>query len=73
MSPLDLPRRYEPDQLLIATDIARLLGVSRQRVGQLARHREFPTRVGQLGRSLVWRRRDIARWARDTCRRLDEA
>ena len=71
MSPLNIPRRSNgAEELLIATDIAELLGVSRQRMSQIIRQEGFPTPIGRLGRSVVWRRRDIDRWARDHDRDL---
>jgi predicted DNA-binding transcriptional regulator AlpA len=53
---------------VIAADIARRLGVSRQRVGILAQHDDFPRPIGVLGRSSVWRWASVERWARDTGR-----
>jgi hypothetical protein len=51
-------------------DIAKLLSVSCQRMSQITRQAGFPTPIGRLGRSVVWRRRDIGRWARDHDRDL---
>ena len=41
-------------------DIANLLGVSKQRAHQLARHETFPPPVRQQGRGARWRKADIA-------------
>jgi hypothetical protein len=55
-------------ELVIAVDIAKRLGVSPQRVNVLASGPGFPTPLGKLGRSSVWRWSSIERWARDTGR-----
>jgi predicted DNA-binding transcriptional regulator AlpA len=67
--------RYLPDvridartELLIATDIAKRLGLSPQRVYKLASAPGFPKPVGTLGRSTVWRWSSVERWARETGR-----
>ena len=63
MVPLNVPGGPREVELAIGSDIARLLGVSRQRVNQLAGRPGFPRPIGYLGRSAVWRRRDIEAWA----------
>ena len=55
-------------ELVIATDIAELLGISPQRVYVLASAPGFPKPLGMLGRSAVWRWSSIERWARETGR-----
>jgi predicted DNA-binding transcriptional regulator AlpA len=55
-------------ELVIATDIARRLGISPQRVYVLASGPGFPKPLGTLGRSAVWRWSSVERWARDTGR-----
>jgi predicted DNA-binding transcriptional regulator AlpA len=54
--------------LVIAVDIAKRLGISPQRVNVLATGPSFPTPLGKLGRSSVWRWSSVDRWARDTGR-----
>jgi predicted DNA-binding transcriptional regulator AlpA len=54
--------------LVIATDVAKRLGISPQRVNVLAAGPGFPKPLGKLGRSSVWRWSQIERWARDTGR-----
>jgi predicted DNA-binding transcriptional regulator AlpA len=54
--------------LVIAVDIARRLGISPQRVNVLAAAPGFPTPLGKLGRSSVWRWSSVERWARETGR-----
>lgn len=55
---------FEPPSLLGATDVARLLGVSRQRVYQLAERTDFPRPVAVLARGRMWERGQIEAWAR---------
>jgi predicted DNA-binding transcriptional regulator AlpA len=45
--------------LVGASDIARMLGISRQRVYQLVRQPPFPKPVAKLARGLMWDRRAI--------------
>jgi predicted DNA-binding transcriptional regulator AlpA len=47
-------------------DIAKLLGVSKQRAYQLSRVRGFPFPAGQYERGRLWRKSDIKTWARDS-------
>jgi predicted DNA-binding transcriptional regulator AlpA len=56
-------------QLMTKADIAELLGVSRERVSQLAARGDFPTSLGQVGKSLVWSRGAVERWAEQWVRR----
>jgi hypothetical protein len=55
-------------ELVIATDIAKRLGISPQRVNVLATAPGFPPALGKLGRSSVWRWSSIERWAGETGR-----
>jgi predicted DNA-binding transcriptional regulator AlpA len=57
------PDTYEPGTLLGATDIARLLGVSRQRFYQLMERPGFPAPATELARGALWRREDIEAFA----------
>lgn len=50
------------------TEIAELLGVSRQRAGQLAATFGFPAPLARLAVGPIWRREDIEQWARDAGR-----
>ncbi len=50
-------------QLLSGAEVARRIGVSRQRVSQLAATSHFPTPLSNVGGYLVWRWGDIADWA----------
>lgn len=56
-------------QLVTKADIARLLGVSRERVTQLAERSDFPKSMGRVGKSLVWSRSSIESWAKTWERR----
>ena len=58
-------------KLLGVADIARLLGITRQRVEQLAQRDDFPEPAGLVGgRRRVWHEADIRRWAKKTGRRV---
>jgi len=50
------------------TEIAQMLGVSRQRVGQLAKSDGFPTPAVTLAAGPVWDRSAIEKWARHVSR-----
>ena len=52
-----------------ATEIAALLGISRQRVDQIAKaDPTFPAPVAILSGIRVWETADVERWARETGR-----
>jgi predicted DNA-binding transcriptional regulator AlpA len=57
-----------PDELMGTTEIAQLLGVSRQRAGQLAATEGFPEPIARLAAGPIWRRADVERWAREAGR-----
>lgn len=50
------------DGLLTGGDVARLLSVSRQRLGQLREGEGFPPPVSKMGSTYVWRWADIQEW-----------
>jgi predicted DNA-binding transcriptional regulator AlpA len=50
------------------TEIAAMLGVSRQRIYQLAKTEDFPAPVVELSITRVWSRDDVEAWARATGR-----
>lgn len=54
----------ELDDLVSGAEIARRLGVSTQRVHQLRDDPDFPEPLGKVGRAIVWKWRDVERWAR---------
>ncbi|HET7234974.1 MAG TPA: hypothetical protein VFK59_00915 [Actinomycetota bacterium] len=64
----DLELAREPDRYLGVTEIAELLGVSRQRVMQLRQRADFPEPVAELAAGPVWRmfnlQRFIEEWPR---------
>jgi predicted DNA-binding transcriptional regulator AlpA len=45
-------------------EIAELLGVSRQRVNQLAEGKGFPKPLGRVAAGPVWKLSDIEAWAK---------
>lgn len=51
------------EDLVTGAEAARRLGVSRQRLQQLAARDDFPEPLGVLGRANVWRSSDVAAWA----------
>jgi predicted DNA-binding transcriptional regulator AlpA len=55
-------------ELVISADIAKRLGLTRQRIHVLANRSGFPPPLGKLGRSSVWHWASIERWARETDR-----
>ena len=53
-----------PDDLVSATEVAEILGVSRQRVHQLIRaYEDFPTPEAELAVGRIWRRDAVIEWA----------
>jgi predicted DNA-binding transcriptional regulator AlpA len=54
--------------LMGTTEIAQMLGVSRQRAGQLVRTEGFPLPVVRLAAGPVWESADVDQWARETGR-----
>lgn len=46
-----------------SAEIARMLGVSRQRVGQLVSSRDFPEPYATLDMGRVWKTSDVEQWA----------
>jgi len=53
-------------ELVALGEIAAMLGVSRQRVGQLAQRDDFPKPVAVLSVGRIWERAAVEQWARDT-------
>lgn len=47
-----------------------MLGVSRQRVTQLATHKDFPAPLADLAMGKVWDARDIEKWAKQRGRTI---
>ncbi|MFT4227066.1 helix-turn-helix transcriptional regulator [Micropruina sp.] len=58
------------EQLVGAAEIAKILGVSRQRVFQLTSRTTFPAPVATLAMGKVWRTADIIDWAKASDRRM---
>ncbi len=55
------------------TEIAEMLGVSPQRVDQLAATDAFPDPVAEIAAGRIWKRADIEKWARATGREIGES
>ena len=58
----DLELSREPERYLGVTEIAELLGVSRQRVAQLREREDFPAPVAELAAGPVWTRTSLDRF-----------
>lgn len=59
------------DELAAMPEVARLLGVSRQRVYQLIEAGGFPEPVAVLSVGRIWRRSDVVAWAASAGRLTD--
>ena len=57
-----------PEHLMGQTEIAALLGVSKQRVQQLYRDGTLPEPCDKLAMGPVWYRADVEKWAHKTGR-----
>jgi len=58
-----VPSRPEPPETVGAAEIARMLGVSRQRVSQLTGQAGFPEPWLRLRMGKVWLAQDVCDWA----------
>jgi predicted DNA-binding transcriptional regulator AlpA len=58
------------DHLVGLTEIAAMLGVSRQRVHQLAATEAFPTPEAEVSAGRLWKREAIEKWAKETGRTI---
>jgi predicted DNA-binding transcriptional regulator AlpA len=58
--------------LMGVTEIAELLGLSRQRCDQLSRMKGFPDPVAELSSGRVWNTDDVERWAQEAGRQRSE-
>ena len=71
MDTMDTMETADGRRMLGAGDLSPLLGVSRQRVKELADEGWFPAPAVQLSRSAVWKMGDIQQMASQTGRTLD--
>lgn len=55
-----------------AHEIAKLLGVSRQRVQQIVNRDDFPPPVIELAMGKIWRTDDVRLWATSRGREVNE-
>lgn len=58
------PEDYEPLTFVGASDAAKILDVSRQRVYQLMARPDFPEPAAELARGKVWDRREVMAFAK---------
>ncbi len=56
------------DHLVGLSEIAQMLGLTRQRVDQLVRQAGFPEPDAVLTAGRIWKREDVEAWARETGR-----
>lgn len=54
--------KVDLDDLVTPADIGRRLGISRQRVNQLAERDDFPPALGQVGNYTVWSWAAVEKW-----------
>lgn len=54
------------ENLVSGAEIARRLGVSKQRAHQLTHMDGFPEPLGRLGAAIVWRWSDVAAWSEES-------
>lgn len=64
------PRLIDVHHLVGPQEIAAMLGVSRQRVTQLAARADFPQPVVVLAMGKVWHTEDVEEWAGRTGRTI---
>ena len=55
-------------ELMGTSEVAEFLGVTNQRVDQLARRPDFPNPIAVLAAGRIWNHADIEAWARRTGR-----
>lgn len=65
-----MTKKNELTDLVTGAEAARRLGISRERLRQLAGGDDFPTPVGKVGVAIVWRWPDLTRWAKREGRTL---
>jgi predicted DNA-binding transcriptional regulator AlpA len=59
------------EELVGLTEVATLVGISRQRVLQLIESDpDFPEPAAQMARGRVWKKADIVKWAKATGREI---
>ena len=64
---------YDSRNLVGAHEIAAMLGLTRQRVNQMARERGFPKPYARLHMGNAWKRSAIEAWAREHGRPISPA
>lgn len=59
--------------IVTGAEVGRRLGISRERVRQLAERDDFPEPIGRAGVAILWCWPDVEAWARRTGRPLGDA
>lgn len=64
------PMAIEPEDLIDATEVAAIIGLSRGSNVSLyrRRHDDFPEPLVEKSRCVLWRRQDVEQWAKATGR-----
>jgi len=62
---LDVATPVDPDELLNATEVAQIIGLTNPRGISVyrARHKAFPAPVIDKGNCVLWLRSDVEKWA----------
>lgn len=57
-------------ELMGTIEIAKILGITKQRVNQLALTDDFPKPLAKLSAGRIWDRADVEKWAAETGRTI---
>ena len=57
-----MPKRLSPEELILHTDLRRLVPLSRTTRWRLERKGAFPRRISISDRRVAWRRSEIEAW-----------
>jgi predicted DNA-binding transcriptional regulator AlpA len=57
-----MPKRLSPEELLLHSDLKRLVPLSRTTMWRMERRGEFPRRISISDRRVAWRRSEIEAW-----------
>jgi prophage regulatory protein len=57
-----MPKRLSPEELILHSDLKRLVPLSRTTMWRMERRGEFPRRISISDRRVAWRRSEIEAW-----------
>lgn len=63
--------KVDVDELVTGAEVGRRVGLSRERIRQLAERDDFPKPVGRAGVAILWRWPDVQRWSVERAEQLD--